>query len=107
MFLLVFYCFWVKSFFTGLLLVVAIVVAIERALHSDYVLGDGKLVINKGRFAKRQEIALSDIRACRPMTTNFGLGHYLLIEYGDNRLVGVEPQNEQSFVVQLRKEMGR
>lgn len=105
--LLTFYFFWVKAFVLGLVLTVAVVLFIERMLHSDYVLGDGKLVINKGRFARRTEIALNDIKACRPMTTTFGMAHYLLIEYGDDKLVAVEPKNEQSFVAQLRKEMGR
>ncbi len=105
--LLTFYFFWVKAFVLGLVLTVAVVLFIERMLHSDYVFGDGKLVINKGRFARRTEIALSDIKACRPMTTTFGMAHYLLIEYGDDKLVAVEPKNEQSFVAQLRKEMGR
>ncbi len=103
---LAFYFFWVKSFILGLLLTVMAVLIMERVLHSEYVLGDGKLIIRRGRFAKPREIVLSDIKSCRPMTTTFGMVHYLLIEYGDDKLVAVEPEQEQAFVEQLRKSRG-
>ncbi len=103
---LAFYFFWVKSFVLGLLLTVMAVLIMERVLHSEYVLADGKLIIRRGRFAKSRAIALRGIKSCRPMTTTFGLVHYLLIEYGDNKLVVVEPEQEQAFVEQLRKGRG-
>ena len=37
------------------------------------------------------------------MRNNFGLSHYLLIKYGADRLIAVQPQQEQAFMEELMK----
>lgn len=101
--LLAFYLFWSKSVVAALVVVVPLVAVIERVLHSCYVVREDDLVIHRGRFLRDLSIPLDTIRSIRPMTTTWGLVHYLLIEYGDQRLVSVEPQQEQNFVDCLRK----
>ena len=40
------------------------------------------------------------------MTTTFGLVHYLLIGYGAQRMLAVQPENEAEFVRCLQKLVG-
>ncbi len=81
--LLVIYLFWIKQALLGLFV--------------EF------LLINRGRFSTKQQIALCDVVKCVPMRNNFGLSHYLLIKYGADRLIAVQPQQEQAFMDELMK----
>lgn len=99
------YCFWSKAAIPGALLVVLTVLVMERVLHSEYVFRDGFLEIDRGRFFRKKAIPLMEITSCRPMTTTFGMVHYLLIGYGNGRLVAVQPEQEASFVSFLQSQL--
>lgn len=101
--LLALYLFWQKSVMAALVVVVALVAVIERVLHSCYVVSEEDLIIHRGRFLRDIRVPLSAIRSIRPMTTTWRLVHYLLIEYGEGKLIGVEPHDEDSFLNCLRK----
>ena len=84
-----------------------LVILTERTLHSQYVISDGKLIIDNGKLSKTKVIMISQINSCRPMTSVFGLVRYLLITYGANdAMVSVQPVNEAAFVAALKKEKG-
>lgn len=84
-------------------MVLLLIIVSERALHTEYIIGDGRLVIDKGRLSKPKEIMLDDIESCRPMATVFGLVSFLLITYGKgNKMVSVHPANPQSFIRSLK-----
>ncbi|WP_262280207.1 PH domain-containing protein [Hallella absiana] len=100
--LLAFYLFWTKGILAALIVVAALVAVIERVLHSCYILRGHDLIIHRGRFLHDIRVPLSDIRAIRPMTTTWGLVHYLLIEYGSGKLTSAEPNDEDSFLRCLR-----
>ena len=101
--LLAFYLFWRKGILAALIVVVALVAVIERVLHSWYIVRDDDMFIHRGRFLHDIRVPLSSIRAIRPMTTTWGLVHYLLIEYGDGKLTSAEPHDKDSFLRCLRK----
>ena len=101
--LLAFYLFWTKGILAALIVVAALVAVIERVLHSCYILRGHDLSIHRGRFLRDIRVPLSDIRAIRPMTTTWGLVHYLLIAYGTGKLTSAEPPAEESFLRCLRK----
>lgn len=92
------YAFWVKSVILGLFVVLALVLVSERSLHTRYIFHDRELIIYYGRLSKSKHILLADIHSCKPMTTVFGLVRYLLIGYGNDKLVSVQPDNEPAFV---------
>lgn len=96
-----FWAFWSKMVLLGLVLLVVTVAALERVLHSEYVITEGMLVVRYGRFAREKRVKLADIKSYRRMKASFGLGHYLLITYGDNRLLAVEPVDERAFLKEL------
>lgn len=95
------------------MVVIIIVGMIERVLHTTYTFACVKpidrdeemefLLIDKGRFSRSQSVPLRDVVQCKVMHTNFGLSHYLLIEYGSHHLVAVQPKDEQAFVEELTK----
>lgn len=97
------YAFWVKSVILGLLLALALVLVIERSLHTEYIFRDDKLIIYNGRLSRSRSIPLASIQSCRPMASVFGLVRYLLISYGNGSIVSVQPDNEVAFIDFLRK----
>lgn len=111
--LLCLYFFWIKQGLLALLMAIVVVLIVERIIHTTYTFiriardEDSKervyLVINKGRFVRSKYIALGDIVCCRLMRVNFKLSHYVLIEYGHQHFVAVQPQNEQAFIDEIKK----
>ena len=61
------------------------------------------LRIDRGRFSRPTVIAVNEIVRCTLMKTAFGLSHYLLIEYGERRMVSVTPDNSEAFIAELKK----
>lgn len=99
------YSFWVKEALVGAFCAVALVLIAEEAINTEYTLLDGKMEIKRGRLWRKKSISYSQIASVRPMTSVFGLVRYLLITLKDGRIHSVQPQNEQAFVVVLRKAM--
>lgn len=105
--LLAVYAFWIKNVIVGLLMAFLLIILTERTLHSQYVISDGKLIIDNGKLSKTKVIMIGQINSCRPMTSVFGIVRYLLITYGANdAMVSVQPVNEAAFVAALKKEKG-
>lgn len=103
--LLAVYAFWIKNVVLGILMAFLLIVLTERTLHSQYVISDGKLIIDNGKLSKSKTIMIEQIKSCRPMTSVFGLVRYLLITYGSaDAMVSVQPVNETAFIAALKKE---
>lgn len=98
-----FWLFWVKMVILGTLMALGVIWMCERVLNTEYILYADKLVIRRGRLSRDKTIALCDITHCRVVSVNFGLSHYLLIQYGDDSMTYVEPQNEAAFMSCLKK----
>lgn len=98
-----FWLFWVKMVILGTLMALGVIWMCERVLNTEYILYADKLVIRRGRLSRDKTIALCDITHCRVVSVNFGLSHYLLIQYGDDSMTYVEPQNEVAFMSCLNK----
>jgi len=101
--MLALYLFWEKMAIVGLFVVVAVVVMMERVMHTSYTFMGDKFLINKGRFAKKQEILLNEIVRCTPMSSLFGFSHYLLLEFGAGHLASVQPEEEEAFLQELKE----
>ena len=86
--LLAFYFFWAKKAIVGLFLIIIVVGMIERVIHTSYI------------FRRVKPI---DRIKVTPMKSNFGLSHYLLLEYGAGNLTTVMPENEQAFIEELKR----
>lgn len=105
--LLAFWLFWQRMPVVALAVIVVVLMMMERVLHGSYTLTADRLLIDRGRFARRREIRLCDIVRCTPMTGIFGLSHYLLIEYGAGRLTTVQLSEEAVFIRELKKRQER
>jgi len=104
--LLALYAFWIKNAVVGLIMAFLLIVLVERTLHSEYIISDGKLIINNGKLARAKTINIQEIHDCKPMTSVFGLVRYLFLTYGaSDRMISVQPQNEAAFITTLQKEM--
>lgn len=98
-----FWLFWVKMVVMGAMMAFVVILMCERVFHTQYVLYNDKLVIRRGRLSRDKAIALCDIISCRRISVNFGLSHYLLIQYGNDHITSVEPQNEAAFIACMKK----
>lgn len=104
--LLALFAFWIKNAVVGLIMAFLLIVLVERTLHSEYIISDGKLIINNGKLARAKTINIQEIHDCKPMTSVFGLVRYLLLTYGaSDCMISVQPQNEAAFITTLQKEM--
>lgn len=111
--LLALYFFWTKTAVIGLLLLIVVVGMIERVIHTTYTFRRVKpidrdeehefLVIDKGRLSTNVNIPVNEIVKVSTIRTVLGLGHYLLLEYGAGNMTGVEPENEEAFLNELKK----
>lgn len=101
--LLALYLFWHRYAVAGGVTALLVVLLMEQVLHSCYVFDGDLLVIHRGRFRKDRVLHVNEITRCTPMRTTFGVVHYLLLQYGADHLIDVEPAQEQEFMKELRK----
>ena len=98
--LLMIYFFWIKVAIVSLFLLIIGVGMIERVLHTTYTVGE----TDEGYFLLFPTLLpVSEIRRVIPMNRLFGLSRYLLVEYGENRLLSVEPEEESEFIAEIKK----
>ena len=104
--LLAFYLFWMRQGLFGVLVIVVVVGMIERVVHTEYrfLSYEDKLflVIDHGRFSMNKFIPINEIIKCTVMKTTFGLSHYILVQYGIDKMTSVQPQNDDDFLGELK-----
>lgn len=95
----------------GLLILISLllmVVIIERMIHSRYTLThDGLLIIEKGRFSRKQQIAITSIERIERVSgiriMGKTLNSFLLITCSDGKQYAVTPSNEADFLKYIEK----
>lgn len=94
-----------------MLLIFVVVGMVERVLNTSYKFTENErgevLFINNGRFSRTKELLLNEIIECRRVKVSFGFSQYLLLEYGMNKIVGVQPDNMEEFLKELKKRQER
>ena len=94
-----FFCLWHRTssvmVVLGFVLIVVTLRAVDRAIHTSYVLtDDDQLRIKTGR-----------IRSLEKHPFAFHIGHYILIELVNGNTISVQPDNVDSFQAVLTKRM--
>lgn len=88
----------------GASLMVLAVVQIERAIHTTYTLtADGWLIVCRGRFSRIERIRISDIIKCTKIRLMGGLVRYIIVRYGSDHAVSLQPDNEDGMISAIRK----
>ena len=103
-----FSCLWNRTnslmIVLGVLLVVVTIRAVDRAIHTEYVLtDDGVLQVTPGRVGRTRRIELKKIKKIGKRPFAFRLGVYALIELEDGSVVSVQPDNMDGFLSALGK----
>jgi|WetSurMetagenome_2_1015567.scaffolds.fasta_scaffold07759_3 hypothetical protein len=105
------YLLWMRSAANALLgfvVVIILVVIIERVIHTVYIFTSaGNLVIDHGRFARKITIPVNEIIKSTVVNTPMGLSHYILLEYGAEHFVSVQPENNEAFIEELRERQAK
>ena len=107
---LLIHAFWVKSALLALLCMVVLVLVVERIIHTQYTLtADGRLLVDRGRFRRRLELAVTDIllveQVRAPLFGALLVSHYVLVHYKGGKTVALLPVREEEFIQVLRKRM--
>ena len=88
----------------GFLLIIVTLRAVDRAIHSKYVLTDeATLLVMTGRIGRTKRVVLSDVKRVEKRPFAFRLGYYALLEMTDGSVVSVQPDNVDSFLSALEK----
>ena len=103
-----FFCLWNRTntlmVILGFLLIIVTVRAIDRAIHTKYVLtDDGVLEVKTGRVGQTKRVLISDVKTVEKRSFAFRLGYYALIEMMNGSVVSVQPDNVDSFLSALKK----
>lgn len=99
---------WEKQAILSTIIGLLIVVLIERIIHTEFILSEKAITINKGRFTKSKSVQLDDILDVEiKTTTKFGshyLMKYILLTLKDKRYIGITPSNiEECYKAIVRK----
>lgn len=83
-------------------------IASVRVLRTTYTLTDnGLLVIRRGWMSRTQTVRVSDIVRAEKAGGGIRLTGYILIEYGAERLLSIQPDKADDFLAELRKRQPR
>ena len=105
-----FFCWWHRTsgmmVVLGFVLIVVTLRAVDRAIHTSYVLtDDDQLRIKTGRIGQTKCFSISDIRSLEKHPFAFHIGYYILIELVNGNTISVQPDNVDSFQAVLTKRM--
>ena len=107
--LLAVYLFWFKSIahvIVGVMVVRMLVSIIESVIHTTYkITSDDKLIIERGRLFKKRILPIGDIVKISRRETKFKLSHYILIEYGADKCVSLQPEDEDALMEEIKKRL--
>ena len=101
------WCFWHLQAFSGFVTAILVVLMVERVLHTTYTFmqddtGNEVLCIERGRLSRQRIIRIADIVQITPLQTAFGASQYLLVKYGPNRLISLQPDDTKAFLAELK-----
>ena len=109
--LLAVYLFWFKSIahiIVGVMVFLMLVSIIESVIHTTYkITSDDKLIIDRGRLSKKQILPIGDIVKISRRETKFKLSHYILIEYGADKCVSLQPEDEDALMEEIKKRLNK
>lgn len=103
-----FFCLWHRTsslmVVLGFLLIIVTIRAVDRAIHTKYVLTDDDVLqITTGRVGLRKHVLLSEVKTVEKRPFAFRLGYYALLEMMNGSVVSVQPDNVDSFLSALKK----
>lgn len=103
------WCFLVRTSLSpllGLACMLLAAAALDRMLHTEYVLTpDNRLIISRGRLGGCRAISIGDIVGMRPVRGTPFVAAHVVIEYGVGRVVSVQPSDAAAFISELRKRL--
>ena len=84
------------NIFAGVVFTIITILVIDRLLHTSYIIEDGVLTIERGRFGGKKSINISDIGNVEKVKTLFT--HYVLVEYSGMKHAAISTINEDAFI---------
>lgn len=106
-----FACFWQHTgawAIVGAWLAMTALVAIERAIHTTYVITDeGILHIDKGRLSRPQTIDIAQIEDVFLTKASFLRPTHVALQTGSNGWLALLPDNNEAFINEINKKRGK
>ena len=105
-----FACFWQHTgawVIIGACLAMTALVAIERAIHTTYVITDeGILHIDKGRLSRPLVIDIAKIEEVSVTKASFLRPTHVALQTGSNDWLTLLPDNNEAFINEINKKRG-
>lgn len=100
---------WMKHAIVTVMLMLLLIIAIERLIHTTYTLTtDDKLILNYGRFSRSREILLREVTSVERATTmkigRFAVMRFVVVKYGTKGKVVVLLPVKEDLFLKLMKE---
>lgn len=90
----------------GFLLITAAVAMAERIAHTAYVFtADDRIFIRKGRLSRPVVIRVGDIVSVETVRGRLLPVRYVLLRYGLDHEVSVQPADEDAFIGEIRRRL--
>lgn len=99
------YFFWNMAVLPAVALMLVEVIAIERVVHSCYVLSGRGVDIYKGRFGRTKHIGFNEIKSVKCLKPSLWSSVIVVIECQNGKLVLLQPESLQNFMRELKKRM--
>ena len=103
------YGFWnrenVALVILGAMFLVLTTMALDRALHTSYIVSDEKLHIKRGRLTKEKCINIAEMISIRELPLAFRIGSYILLELKNGKVESVQPDNKEVFIATIQKQL--
>lgn len=103
--------FWQRTGVTallGMVLFALTAMVVERLVHTEYEFTeDGHLMVRRGRWTAVKSIPLTDITGVKEEGAMFGFVKYVLVSYGANHHVALQPANADAFIEEMAKRQAK
>lgn len=90
----------------GLLCLLLGAAAVDRMVHTEYVITtDDRLIIKRGRLSKPLVIDIDEIVEIHEVRGMFLVAGHIVIEYGIRHMASVQPADPEGFIKEVKRRL--
>lgn len=91
---------WTKNIIPAVVVLVPLLCTIDRIIHTEYIIEDGRLTVGRGRYSKSRTVNTGSIRSVVRSRQALGTVSCIVV-VTDEGTFTLTPENEDSFLKAL------
>lgn len=91
---------WTKNIIPAVVVLVPLLCTIDRIIHTEYIIEDGRLTVGRGRYSKSRTVSTGSIRSVVRSRQALGTVSCIVV-VTDEGTFTLTPENEDSFLKAL------